>query len=257
MWVLGERPGCQVGGARAAREREHAFKRSPAAPADGRRVPTSTTSPLRLRACPPADPAAFCRELVTYIYQQQQQQQQAGAGAGAGEADEEGRRRRRAHLLQALRALRLVLEASPRLLGLLATKPAVDPLLECLRPACAAGLAVPLPHGPAAGERAAQAAAALAAAAPPWAAGGGGAPPGSPAADELEAAELALMVLLRLTAHSGCLEALTQDKCVAWGEQRGVRWRARLHRLRPPAGACSPACKPAHLPLLLPPLLST
>lgn len=151
-----------------------------------------------------ADPAAFCKALVTFIYQQQQ----AMAELAAAAADE--RQRQRAHLLQALRALRLVLEGAPRLLGLLSTKPAVDPLLECLRPACSAGLAVPGPGGawtslPAGGGS--EAAAALAAAPPPWVAGGAVALPGASTA-ELEGAELALTVLLRLTANAGKWGAL-------------------------------------------------
>ena len=127
----------------------------------------------------------------------------------------------RPHLLQALRALRLVLEGSPRLLGLLATKQAVDPLLECLRSACTAGLAVRQPDGSwAAAPLAAagnEAAASLAATPPPWVLGAGG--PAAAAmgisSAELEEAELALAVLLRLTAHAGCIEALSCDKCIA------------------------------------------
>ena len=113
--------------------------------------------------------------------------------------------RQQAHLLQALRALRLVLEGAPRLLGLLSTKPAVDPLLECLRPACTAGLAVQTPEGPWAPPPpggGSETAAALSASSPPWAASSASALPGASAA-ELEGAELALTVLLRLTAHAG------------------------------------------------------
>lgn len=174
-------------------------------------------------AFPLADPAGFCRALVTYIYEQQQQQQQQGhEGAGtpsAAVATSEGaaepQQLQREHLIQALKALRQVLESTPRLLGLLATKPAVDPLLECLRPACTAGLAVPLPASAAAAEgaRGTEAVAALAAALPPWVVGG--TPPAGTSAAALEIAELALLVLLRLTAHAGCIEALSQDKCVA------------------------------------------
>lgn len=162
----------------------------------------------------PADPAAFCKALVTYIYQQQQvlsaqpAAQAGSAAAQAGPEQQQERQRQQAHLLQALRALRLVLEGAPRLLGLLSTKPAVDPLLECLRPACTAGLAVQTPEGPWAPLPAgggSEAAAALAAAPPLWAAGSaaaaGALPGASPA--ELEGAELALTVLLRLTAHAG------------------------------------------------------
>lgn len=152
----------------------------------------------------PADPAAFCKALVTYIYQQQQ----VVAGAAEKPRPADGRseqQRQQAHLLQALRALRLVLEGAPRLLGLLSTKPAVDPLLECLRPACTAGLAVQTPEGPWAPPPpggGSEMAAALAASPPPWAASSAAALPGASAA-ELEGAELALTVLLRLTAHAG------------------------------------------------------
>lgn len=134
--------------------------------------------------------------------------------AADGQADGEGgeggaaarRRLQRRHLLQALRALRLVLDASPRLLGLLATKPAVDPLLECLRPACTAGLPGGAVWAASAGAvTGGEAAAATLAAAPPaWAAAG--LPPGGGAelaGAGLEEAELALEVLLRLTAHAG------------------------------------------------------
>lgn len=152
----------------------------------------------------PADPAAFCKALVTFIYQQQQAMAEPAVPAGAAGPSEE-RQRQRTHLLQALRALRLVLEGAPRLLGLLSTKPAVDPLLGCLRPACSAGLAVQGAGGtwaalPASGGS--EAAAALAATPPPWVAGGGVTLPGASAA-ELEGAELALAVLLRLTANAG------------------------------------------------------
>lgn len=156
-----------------------------------------------------ADPAAFCKALVTYIYQQQQvlAAVEPAAAETAASSQLEQRQRQQAHLLQALRALRLVLEGAPRLLGLLSTKPAVDPLLECLRPSCTAGLAVQTPEGPwvplpAGGGS--QAAAMLVASPPPWVAGTAAAPtlPGASAAD-LEGAELALAVLLRLTAHAG------------------------------------------------------
>jgi DnaJ family protein C protein 13 len=162
-----------------------------------------------------SDPAAFCKALVTYIYQQQQVLAGTAGKAGPAASTPE-QQRQQAHLLQALRALRLVLEGAPRLLGLLSTKPAVDPLLECLRPACTAGLAVQTPEGPwvplpAGGGS--EAAAALAASPPPWAAASAVALPGASAA-ELEGAELALTVLLRLTAHAGCIDALSQDKCI-------------------------------------------
>ncbi len=57
--------------------------------------------------------------------------------------------------------------------------------------------------------------AALAGSPPAWAAphGAAAAADGSDAAD-LAIAEVALTVLLRLTGHAGCIEALSQDRCV-------------------------------------------
>jgi DnaJ family protein C protein 13 len=195
-----------------------------------------------------SDPPAFCKALVTYIYQEQQagdekaeQQQQQGQQGQAG-SEAAAAAQRREHLLQALRALRSVLEGAPRLLGLLATRTAVDPLLQCLRPAVEAGLPGGAAWTDAAAADPASAAAELAAAPPVWAAPGA-APAGVGAgvgvngvgAAELEGAELALTVLLRLTAHAGCLEALGQDKCVAqalWLAHRAPSAAAMLLALR-------------------------
>ena len=44
--------------------------------------------------------------------------------------------RQRGHLAGALTALRNVVEANPRLAALLAAKPALAPLLNCLEPVC-------------------------------------------------------------------------------------------------------------------------
>lgn len=157
--------------------------------------------------------------------------------AGVSDSAAEAQRRRQRHLLQTLRALRLVLEVSPRLLGLLATRTAVDPLLECLRPACIAGL-------PSSSEAAA--AAELAAGAPAWALCQLGGVTAGASAAELEEAELALEVLLRLTAHAGCIEALSQDKCIAqafWLAYRAPNTALLMLSLRLlHALATTPAC---------------
>lgn len=56
----------------------------------------------------------------------------------ADEAEEAAEQvaRQRAHLTGALTALRNVVEANPRLAALLASKPALAPLLNCLDPIC-------------------------------------------------------------------------------------------------------------------------
>ena len=61
-----------------------------------------------------------------------------GAGEGEAAAEEEAERqaRRREHLELALHALRNVLEAQPRLSALMASRPALAPLLACIEPIC-------------------------------------------------------------------------------------------------------------------------
>jgi DnaJ family protein C protein 13 len=198
-----------------------------------------------------SDPAAFCKALVTYIYQQQAAgtagvaaAREAAAEAPAEQGEEQSQQQRRRHLLQALRALQLVLEGSPRLLGLLATKPAVDPLLSCLRPACTAGL-------PGAEADAAR----LAASPPAWVQEQqqqqGMGP--SATASELEVAELALTVLLRLTAHAGALPGCKSACSHSWTFRLQIRAiscqpspRTSLFYIL----CCLPTCLPTCLPAL-------
>jgi hypothetical protein len=78
------------------------------------------------------DPAALCKGLVTHVFHAQQAQQ-AGVQAQSARARGEEGEVERQHLRQALRALDLLLESAPRLLGLLATKSAVDPLLSAIK----------------------------------------------------------------------------------------------------------------------------
>ncbi len=56
----------------------------------------------------------------------------------AGEAEEaaEGIRRERAHMSEAVQALRNILEAQPRLAALMASQPALAPILNCIDPIC-------------------------------------------------------------------------------------------------------------------------
>ncbi len=58
----------------------------------------------------------------------------------------EGLVQRRAHMKAALTALRHVVEAAPRLAGLLASRPALAPLLTCVEPVCRCASDTPLSH---------------------------------------------------------------------------------------------------------------
>ncbi|GAB4814092.1 hypothetical protein N2152v2_001138 [Parachlorella kessleri] len=134
-----------------------------------------------------SDAAAFCKGLVTWLHashQRGKQQAERGGDKGAAEGPQEQQ-----HTTQALLALRHVLEANPRLLGLLSTRPALEPLLDCVAPACTLGHAGPL-----------------------WPTQQQPLQP--PLSGQVDGAELSLGVLLRLTAHAGCIEALAQERCV-------------------------------------------
>lgn len=122
-----------------------------------------------------ADPNSFCKGLVTYLHSQERQAPPGSEG-----------KRNEEHILAAVTALQHVLEAAPRLLGLLATKQAQEPIIASLSPAIEAG----------------HRSAAL------W--------PASPLSDGFapEAATAALYVLLRMAAHGGCLETMSQEKVV-------------------------------------------
>lgn len=158
-------------------------------------------------AFPLSDPAALCKGLVTFLHSAHQQKAAGGAGGGAKGADGDSeaaaqQAQQAQHVLQALAALRHVLEAAPRLLGLLSTRQALEPLLDCIQPACSLGHCGPLwPSAPMlpGQQQEGQGAGAAAATA---AAGVGGAG-GQEVSGAVEGAELALQVLLRLTAHAG------------------------------------------------------
>jgi len=53
-----------------------------------------------------------------------------------GAAGQDGGRLERGHLVSALNALLHVLEAHPRLAALMASRPALAPLLACIHPIC-------------------------------------------------------------------------------------------------------------------------
>jgi hypothetical protein len=62
---------------------------------------------------------------------------QRGADAAAGvKVDLEDAALRRRHVESALTALRMLVEGNPRLAALMASRPALAPLLDCMEPSC-------------------------------------------------------------------------------------------------------------------------
>ncbi|KAK9809260.1 hypothetical protein WJX72_012293 [[Myrmecia] bisecta] len=168
---------------------------------------------------PVADTAAFCKGLVTYIHgvvrAEEAEPPQASASDADKHADREALQRKRTHLVSALTALRNVIEAHPKLAALLASRPALAPLLNCIEPICRR-----LHKQPASGTPA-KADAAIKEADDSDLEG---------AAHETDIAGLALAVLVRLTQHAGCVEAL--------GEERALLLAFWLVH-RPPSPTCS------------------
>lgn len=157
---------------------------------------------------PLSDPAALCRGLVMRVYEEQQAQralpaQPSAAEQQQGRSEAEAARLQRCHHAQCLAALCALLEAAPRLLGVLASRPAIDPLVNCLQPTCELGHAGRLWPPPA--EPAARA----------------GMDANAENIARMQEAELALGVLLRLTAHAGRLSLdLAHCMDMAEGAQR-------------------------------------
>ena len=78
--------------------------------------------------------------LVTFVHRTMRQR---GADAAAGvKVDPEAAALQRAHLDSALTALRLLIEGNPRLAALMASRPALAPLLDCMEPSCRYGSAL-------------------------------------------------------------------------------------------------------------------
>ncbi|KFM22645.1 DnaJ-like protein subfamily C member 13 [Auxenochlorella protothecoides] len=134
-----------------------------------------------------SDPAALCRGLVTHL-----------ARADLGQMAEDA--------LLCLRALRQLLEGAARLLGVLSTRAAVEPLLRCLAFGVDAGVE------------------------------GEGHARGSPGREHRRAlrpaaalAEAALGVLATLASHAGCVDALASDRATQL-----ALWAAAA----PPTPAC-------------------
>lgn len=71
---------------------------------------------------------------MTFVHRSMRQR---GADAAADvKLDPEAMALQRAHLETALTALRLLVEGNPRLAALMASRPALAPLLDCIEPSC-------------------------------------------------------------------------------------------------------------------------
>lgn len=219
---------------------------------------------------PLKDTVAFCKGLVTKIHVLQRQDDSDGAATKSGsgissqevdaygeevdnQPEESPEQMRRRHLLECLTALSRLLDAHPRLMGVLATKPALEPLLECITPVGELGHSGPLwpkfklpgahlptTAGTAAGEEEQREDRIL-----PrerWTrvkafsqgtredqAGVQGLLAGC------EAASAALGILLKLTAHAGCVDAMASEKCVVqayWVAHRPPRPEDQMKALK-------------------------
>ncbi|KAF8069423.1 GRV2 [Scenedesmus sp. PABB004] len=151
----------------------------------------------------PSDPAGFCKALVRFLYERLVERCFRGRELHLLPGGEVG------DVLEVVAALGGLLEAEPRLLGLLSNKSALSPLVACVTPAAATF--PPLYEAAAAGGGGGGSDAAG------GAAGAGGAPaPGSAEAAALAAtaeqlAALGLALLARATANAAVTDALTDE----------------------------------------------
>lgn len=146
------------------------------------------------------NPGGFCKGLVTFLYQSSS----SCSGGGGGEG---GEGRNEKHILSALTALKHVLESNPRLLGLLATKQAQEPIITWLLPA-ATTIKTDTLNTSISSASSSSSVLELWAATSNWTA----LPPEQ--RFTIQAAEASLGVLLRLAAHASCLEAMACEKTI-------------------------------------------
>jgi len=141
-----------------------------------------------------SNPGGFCKGLVTFLYQ---------SNSISGNGDD----RNEKHIIGALVALKHVLEINPRLLGLLATRQAQEPIITWLLPAATIKPDI-LNTLISASSSSSSVPQALWAATSNWTT----LPPEQ--RFTIQAAEASLGVLLRLAAHAGCLEAMAYEKTI-------------------------------------------
>jgi DnaJ family protein C protein 13 len=195
------------------------------------------------------DSVAFCKGLVTKIHALQQERQTITTSDASGrtaanfngEEEESLEQRRRRHLSQCLTALASVLDVQPRLMGVLATKPALEPLLGCIAPVCELGHFGPLWPKYSLPTTTNTTLAMFSPSVLPrdrWAAVA--AVDGAENLEEelisaCDAASAALTILLKLTAHAGCVEAMSNERCLIqayWVAHRPPRPEDQMRALK-------------------------
>ncbi|KAL0040215.1 hypothetical protein WJX77_000548 [Trebouxia sp. C0004] len=155
---------------------------------------------------PVADPAAFCKGLVTFIHSHMKPEvyypslersgttrpdsgNEADAAPAKDQVDKD-----KANVVQSLQALTNILQAVPKVTALMASRPALAPLLNCIEPICRrlqeAAEKVDTPDIVADSH------------------------PSDQQKHEAEIASMALAVLVRLTANAGCVEALAEERAL-------------------------------------------
>jgi hypothetical protein len=171
---------------------------APGAAAGAGAAATATAAGAAPAAGQPQDPAGFCKSLVRYLYDRLVERCYRGSELHLLPQAEA------VNVLEVVQALHNLLEAEPRLLGLLSSKSAVSPLVACITPAAAA---YPPLY---------EAAAAAAAAGDADKASGSGAVDGAAAAQQLadtaeQLAALGLQLLGRAVANAAVQEAVTDE----------------------------------------------
>ncbi|KAL0042756.1 hypothetical protein WJX79_009797 [Trebouxia sp. C0005] len=155
---------------------------------------------------PVADPAAFCKGLVTFIHAHMKPEvyytslersgttradsgDEAGVASAKDQVDKD-----KADVVQSLQALMNILQAAPKVTALMASRPALAPLLNCIEPICRrlqeTADKVDTPDMVADPQ------------------------PSDQQKHEAEIASMALAVLVRLTANAGCVEALAEERAL-------------------------------------------
>jgi hypothetical protein len=169
---------------------------APGAAAAAAATGAAATATAAAAAGQPQDPAGFCKSLVRYLYDRLVERCYRGSELHLLPQAEA------ANVLEVVQALHNLLEAEPRLLGLLSSKSAVSPLIACITPAAAAY--PPLYE------------AAIAAAAGGDKGSGSGGADGTAAAQQLadtaeQLAALGLQLLGRAVANAAVQEAVTDE----------------------------------------------
>ena len=191
------------------------------------------------------NPAEFCKSIVRQIYSFVVQIEQYDGDKAAHSTEDSATMSllHQQHLLQCLQALNDLLDSHPKLMGLLSTRPALDPLVSCLKPVVELGHSGPLwpeyelSPGPVEtmDEREASDATANARYLPAHRYETRFRKNVMYLKYSIEASSRALSILLKLTAHAGCIHALAAPYtvlCFLWIIYRPTSAEDRMHALQ-------------------------